>query len=326
MLRAFATVVLLFSGSLWAGTSVQIRVAHANARSEPDSSAQIVAVLNSGEAFSVVDDVPYWYGVTLGNGETGYVAKSLCKVVLDEEGENTDEEAGQPISELYALPPVGTAVTLPSCTPTTLSADFTVCPPEGTPGNTHAAANKLKNRVTRQCSFGTMTVEQVLKLKAFPTDVRALPASDPRKMYLAALESRPVMLEGFLAMEKNGGEESVNCGSSTRKDIHMEIAGTDATDPKNNRDVHVVTEVTPWFREMITAWSTSTVGQFASYRGGYSGTNHGPPGRVRVYGWLFYDNPHAGDGSVGTWRGTAWEVHPITRIEVFENGQWRSIE
>jgi hypothetical protein len=102
-------------------------------------------------------------------------------------------------------------------------------------------------------------------------------------MYLQALESRPVMLEGFLAMEKNGGEES-------------------------------------------TAWTTSTFGQSASYRGGYSGTNHGPPGRVRVYGWLFYDDPHAGDGSVGTWRGTAWEVHPITRVEVFENGQWKSIE
>ena len=171
-----------------------------------------------------------------------------------------------------------------------------------------------------------MTVAQVLKLKALPSEVRALPASDPRKMYLTALEARPVILEGFLAMEKNGGEESVNCGSTTRLDIHVEIVGTDATDPKANRDAHVVTEVTPWFRETITAWTTSTLGQFASYRGGYSGTNHGPPSRVRVYGWLFYDNPHAGDGSVGTWRGTAWEVHPITRIEVLENGTWKSIE
>jgi hypothetical protein len=40
----------------------------------------------------------------------------------------------------------------------------------------------------------------------------------------------------------------------------MEIVGTDATDPKTNRDAHVVTEVTPWFRQAITAWSTSTLG------------------------------------------------------------------
>jgi len=106
----------------------------------------------------------------------------------------------------------------------------------------------------------------------------------------------------------------------------MEMVGTDADKPKENRNEHVVTEVTPWFHEAITSWTSSTLGKFASYRGGYSGTMHGPPGKIRVYGWLFYDNPPAGDASVGTWRGTAWEVHPITRIEVFESGQWRSVE
>jgi len=311
LLKSILVLVLLLASVLSGGTLVQIRVAHANARSEPNSSAQVVAVLNSGEIFAVVEDVPYWYGVTLRNGDTAYVAKSLCKVALDEEGENTDEEAGQPISEFYTVPPSGPAVTLPSCTPTTLGADFSICPRAGTTGSSHASANLVKNRLERSCSFSTITVEEVLKLKPLPGAVRALPVSDPRTTYLTALEARPVMLEGFLAMEKNGGPESVNCGSSTRKDIHMEIVATDVIDPKTNREAHVVTEVTPWFREAITAWTTSALGQFASYRGGYSGTNHGP---------------HAGDGSVGTWRGTAWEVHPITRIEVLDSGMWRSIE
>src|SRR4029077_6041168 len=100
----------------------------------------------------------------------------------------------------------------------------------------------------------------------------------------------------------------------------MEMVGTDADKPKENRNEHVVTEVTPWFHEAITSWTSSTLGKFASYLGGYSGTMHGPPGKIRVYGWLFYDNPPAGDASVGTWRGTAWEVHPITRIEVLRAG------
>jgi hypothetical protein len=26
-----------------------------------------------------------------------------------------------------------------------------------------------------------------------------------------------------------------------------------------------------------------------------------------------------------TWWGSAWEIHPITRIEVFGNGMWREI-
>ena len=166
------------------------------------------------------------------------------------------------------------------CTVTTVPADFTVCAVSGTPGGSHATANVEKNRLSRPCSFSTMTVEQMLKLKALPSEVRALPSGDQRKVYLLALEARPVMLEGFAAMVKNGGKESVNCGSSTRKDIHMEVVGTDAEDPKNNREAHVVTEVTPWFRETIASWTSSTLGKFASYRGGYSGTMHGPPGRI----------------------------------------------
>lgn len=51
-----------------------------------------------------------------------------------------------------------------------------------------------------------------------------------------------------------------------------------------------------------------------------------PPGRVRIYGWLFFDNWHAADGSVGTWRGSAWEIHPITRIEIWENGAWKLLQ
>jgi hypothetical protein len=247
-------------------------------------------------------------------------------VVLQEENENTDEEVGQPLAELYTVPAAGSAVSLSTCAPTTVSADFTVCPVDGTPGGNHAAANIMKNRLARQCSFNAINVDEMLKLKELPAEVRELPTDDPRSIYLQTLESRPVVLEGFLAMEKNGGGESVNCGSTMRTDIHMEIVGIDTIDPKQNRDQHAVTEVTPWFREAINAWSTTTLGQFASYRGGYTGTNHGAPGRIRVYGWLFYDSPHAGDGSVGTWRGTGWEVHPITRIEVFENGQWRSLE
>src|SRR2546421_2079210 len=114
-------VVLVFldASSLPGGTLVQIRVAHANVRAEPDSAAEIVAVLTQGQTLPVVDDVPYWYEVTLSDGQMAYVAKSLCKVVLEEAGENTEEEAGQPFSELYSVPAAGPAVTLPGCTPIT---------------------------------------------------------------------------------------------------------------------------------------------------------------------------------------------------------------
>jgi hypothetical protein len=42
----------------------------------------------------------------------------------------------------------------------------------------------------------------------------------------------------------------------------------------------------------------------------------------RFEGWLLFDTEHEGEseniapGRRGNWRATAWEIHPITRIEV----------
>lgn len=126
-------------------------------------------------------------------------------------------------------------------------------------------------------------------------------------------------------MVKKAGKESTNCYSSTRKDLHFELVGTDQGDPKSMRNRIVVTKISPWFSEGNTNWTTTNLGQFASYKNGYSGNFLRVPTRVRVYGWLFYDAPHSADGSVGSWRGTAWELHPITRIEVFQNNSWVEI-
>jgi hypothetical protein len=125
-MRAVKVVIiiscLLFAVDVWAA-DCEIRVNQANARKEGNSAAQIVAVLSKGEIHSITDDVPYWYEVQLANGTKGWVAKSLCRLVLaEEEEENEPAEIGQPLSELYALPAFAPAVTPSNCTPSTLTA------------------------------------------------------------------------------------------------------------------------------------------------------------------------------------------------------------
>jgi len=46
--------------------------------------------------------------------------------------------------------------------------------------------------------------------------------------------------------------------------------------------------------------------------------------RVRISGWLMFDVEHV--GAIGTQRGTVWEVHPITRIQTENNGQWIDLD
>jgi hypothetical protein len=331
MLRmAIFIVACSFFGVDVYANDCEIRVNQANARKAATSSSDIVAVLAKGEVHPIVDDVPYWYEISLNNGRKAWVAKTLCTLVLEEEEEeNTADEIGQPLSELYTLPVFGASVTIPNCTPATLNVNWSICPAEGSSESggpsKNAKTNLKKNRVTAACTFSPLTPSQLLHLKPLPGNVRTLPATDERASYLQSLEATPVVAEGYLSMVKAAEKESTNCYSTTRKDFHFEILPSDQGDPKNRRDEIIITEITPWFSEAVSGWTRANLCPFASYCNGYSGTMQNAPSRVRVYGWLFYDDPHSGDGSVGNWRGTAWEIHPVTRIEIFENGNWREI-
>ncbi len=53
--------------------------------------------------------------------------------------------------------------------------------------------------------------------------------------------------------------------------------------------------------------------------------------RVRLTGWIVFDQIHSDQlpGASETQkprRGTLWEVHPITKVEVQENENWRDLD
>ena len=61
----------------------------------------------------------------------------------------------------------------------------------------------------------------------------------------------------------------------------------------------------PWNRTTLLTWVDST-------------------NPVRISGWLMLDPDHA--NMVGSARGTIWEIHPITKIEVWKSGAWVDLE
>jgi hypothetical protein len=126
-------------------------------------------------------------------------------------------------------------------------------------------------------------------------------------------ESRGAELVGYVYDVKPGGVESVNCRAHDLpdRDTHIELA----LDPMNAAGPQrVIVEVTPRWRAMMAArgvdWSTKALRR--DYLGRW----------VRVTGWLLFDAEHANaaentkPGRERNWRATAWEVHPITAIEV----------
>jgi len=121
---------------------------------------------------------------------------------------------------------------------------------------------------------------------------------------------RAAVVEGVIVRVVDADPESANCFSRTRVDAHVEIATTiDA--PVQRR---VITEITPSIRDWAASrgldWSTPTLQRTLTGQ------------RVRLGGWLFFDQEHASEaentrpGRRENWRATAWELHPITAIEL----------
>ena len=119
-------------------------------------------------------------------------------------------------------------------------------------------------------------------------------------------------IQGLVVDVAYAGAEATNCWNPCRRDIHILIA--------NRKDApkieQVVLEVTPLLRDWAASqgmdWSEETlqsqlVGHWSEFEG-----------------WLYFDIGHdeesenVAPGNAENWRGTAWEIHPITRIRVVQ--------
>ncbi|HEV2864198.1 MAG TPA: hypothetical protein VGX48_24585 [Pyrinomonadaceae bacterium] len=125
-------------------------------------------------------------------------------------------------------------------------------------------------------------------------------------------ESRAGAIEGYVVEVKEAGVEAANCFLPWRRDVHIDIASSPDAPPA----ARVVAEVTPGWGH---ADAHAGLGRSAdALRRELVGR------RCRVEGWLLFDLQHAEEsenvspGRDGNWRGTAWELHPVTAIKVIE--------
>ena len=118
---------------------------------------------------------------------------------------------------------------------------------------------------------------------------------------------------GYVSEVKRGSIESTNCHArdDLDRDTHIELV----LDPMSgDASARMIVEVTPRWRFLMSErgmdWSTRALRD--RFLGHW----------VRVRGWMLFDAEHQRDsentasGRAGNWRGTAWEIHPVTSIEV----------
>lgn len=186
---------------------------------------------------------------------------------------------------------------------TTGDSGFAGCPVEGDAVSSGVRTlNRLKNRVAAPVA---RDIDSAVTLGVL------LAAGDDRDRWS---ERRAATVVGYVRAVKVGGVETVNCFAKTpdRRDTHIELV----TDPDDSGQLPLIVEVTPWWRRHAasrgTDWSIDSLRASLQDRW------------VRVTGWLLFDGEHqrqaenTAPGRVGNWRATAWELHPVTALEVVQ--------
>jgi hypothetical protein len=194
---------------------------------------------------------------------------------------------------------------------------FHRCPPEGkrksAKGFYDPTLNELKNRDIAPTRTETRTLTEILANKPKSVVNAGKHArsvwSDKATEAVADWEATGATVEGRLIAIRNQGPESCNCYSSDFVDIHLWIATKASASAKPTRSV--VIEISPR-NSNLQALHDQLV-QLAK-----KGT------RIRVTGWMMWDEEHGSE--VGKSRGTLWEIHPVHKIEVFQNGKWTDIQ
>jgi hypothetical protein len=190
--------------------------------------------------------------------------------------------------------------------PTPKQITFQGCPPEGDGGD--PALNLLKNRVD-EGDYVPVDFDAIVQLP-WPESIerrdrKNWPAAETAEV--ARYEGIPVVVEGFLYNTRLEGPESPNChgADAEQRDWHVWLIKA----PNDDRTGSIVVETTPRIRAQHPGWTVQKMNE---------AENDDLP--ARISGWLMLDPEHP--DQLGKTRGTIWEIHPITQIELMVDGQW----
>ena len=143
----------------------------------------------------------------------------------------------------------------------------------------------------------------------------ALPRRAPRGEY-AAIERRAVSLEGYVQRMERAPDG----------DIHLDFAP--ALDPAGRLRPYVSAEITPQWHLGSSRWRYERLVWLFRPRFGGREPWDAPPRRVRLSGWLLYDYVFEGAPEVPGFPPhiAVWEIHPVTRIEGWDDSLGRFTE
>lgn len=193
------------------------------------------------------------------------------------------------------------------------------CPFKGKAGNADPETNERKNRVDVPTHYHAVRFDAIAdsatmpwpKGKTRPVWDKTAKGRADRASMVTPFEGAAVTVTGFIRVIRlqAGNSESTNCGAhgEANTDWHIALVGEFAA-PES---LAMVVEPTPRMKKLHHG--TWTRAKLADYE------NPGDDAdSVRISGFLMLDPEHM--NHMHKYRQTLWEIHPVTRIEVFVKG------
>ena len=155
-----------------------------------------------------------------------------------------------------------------------------------------------------------------------------------RKDQLRGFENQIVSLTGWLNLAYSSKAESANCGDATFHDWHLEVFAQPMDHPPHVGDATpIISEITPRTAKPLYDEGVRLLALAGFMRlldNSFQPTGH-PPRKIRVTGYLMWDDLHNDSEAVGPkvrmiaadkfhhpWRASAWEIHPVLKLEKLE--------
>jgi hypothetical protein len=283
-----------------------------NLRRDPSTSQLPIRLLLPPEELELQEPPKvnnYYHVVRAESNDTGWVWANNVRV---------ETALGQPDTTMVGAAPAA-AVDPSWLKPAPTSGSFTSpvrsvsCGPTGDGGDT--ATNRRKNRTDVPQSYHAAVFDAIADLE-YPatrsTDRTSWPAES--LALIERYEGAAVQVVGYLVALKpqtSGSGESTNCHltRSAEVDWHVAVVGKQG----DGEGSAVVVEPTPRVRVNHPRWTVARLTPWLD-----------SANPVRISGWLMFDPAHR--NHLRRYRKTLWEIHPVTRVDVWYEGSWVDLD
>ena len=288
-------------------------VRNVNLRPAPTTASIRIRLLRPPDELRLREDTltQGFYAVRTEDDEDGWVWARNVRAVADTVQPSTPLAAPPP-----SLSPAANAVAdsweKPAPNRTNFSSNGKRCGPGGDGGDVET--NLRKNRTDVPGSYHDVAFEAIVSLPYPKAPKHRHDWSPAQLQEIARFEGVPVRTTGYLVALKpqtGGSGESTNCHWIGAADVdwHLALVGKVG----QGEEESIVIETTPRVRRRHPGWTVAKLKPWVDV-----------DAPLRISGWLMFDPEHR--NHLGKYRKTLWEVHPITRIEVWQSGQWVDLE